>query len=289
MKIDYDSFRVREGEAADLDRRPTRIAPLCDSKQEYREALQKQVERLSDLQQLFYAANSHAVLLIFQAMDVAGKDGTIRHVMSGVNPQGCRVYSFKHPSAQELQHDFLWRTTRDLPERGMIGIFNRSYYEDVLIVRVHPEILHSESLPDRGEARKALWRERYRSINDLERHLHDNGTRILKFYLHLSKEEQAKRFVDRIDDETKNWKFSSADMEERKFWKDYRVAYEKCLTETSTDDAPWYAVPADEKESCRLIVSRIIVDALEGLGMSYPKPTKERRAELQAIREKLQS
>jgi PPK2 family polyphosphate:nucleotide phosphotransferase len=228
------------------------------------------------------------VLLIFQAMDAAGKDGVIRHVMSGVNPQGCQVYSYKHPSANELQHDFLWRTTRDLPERGRIGIFNRSYYEEVLVVRVHPEILRSEGLPDPPPADKAIWHDRYRSILHMERHLHENGTRIVKFFLHLSKEEQRQRFLQRIDDPEKNWKFSQADIEERAFWPRYMKAYEKCLSATSTHEAPWFIVPADDKENARLIVSEIVLEALERLKMSYPKTGKERHRELLAIREQLE-
>ena len=207
--------------------------------------------------------------------------------MSGVNPQGCQVFSFKHPSATELQHDFLWRTTRDLPERGQIGIFNRSYYEEVLIVRVHPEILRSEGSRTRRIDDKAVWHDRYRSIVDLERHLHGNGTRIIKFFLHLSKEEQRKRFLARIDEPEKNWKFSLADIEERKFWKDYMKAYEECLSATSTQDAPWYVVPADDKENARLIVSQIVLDTLEGLKMAYPKTSAKRRQELLAIRKQL--
>ena len=287
MKLDVDRFRVKEGDEVDLDRWATRLDPLYTSKQDYHDRLQHHVARLSALQQLFYAANRHALLLIFQAMDAAGKDGTIKHVMSGVNPQGCQVFSFKHPSAVEQQHDFLWRTTRELPERGRIGIFNRSYYEEVLITRVHPEILRGEGVPDSPDPDKALWRQRYRSINALEQHLSANGTRIVKFYLHLSKKEQAKRFIARIDDPEKNWKFSEADIKERGFWADYMKAYEKCLSATSTDEAPWYVVPADDKESCRLIVSQIILDTMDGLEMSYPRTTPTRHAELLAIRKQL--
>ena len=220
-------------------------------------------------------------------MDAAGKDGSIRHVMSGVNPQGCQVFSFKHPSATELQHDFLWRTTRDLPERGRIGIFNRSYYEEVLIARVHPEILRNEGIPDAPRHEKSVWHNRYRSITNLERHLHDNGTRIVKCYLHLSKNEQRKRFLERIDDPAKNWKFSSADIEERKFWKHYMTAFGACLGATSTRDSPWYVVPADDKENARLIVSHIVLDMLEGLKMAYPKTSPARRRELLSIRKQL--
>jgi len=284
MKISSKDFRVKEGDEVDLGKWPTKVDPVYKSKDHYQKLLEEHVAQLSSLQQLHYASDRYAVLLIFQAMDAAGKDGAIRHVMSGVNPQGCQVFSFKHPSPAELQHDFLWRTTRDLPERGRIGIFNRSYYEEVLIVRVHPEILHSEAIPDDD---KVIWHDRYRSIANLERHLHVNGTRIVKFYLHLSKEEQRKRFLARIDEPEKNWKFSLADIAERKFWKHYMKAYEECLSATSTRDAPWYVVPADDKENARLIVSQIILDTLKGLQMSYPKTTDERRQELLEIRKQL--
>jgi PPK2 family polyphosphate:nucleotide phosphotransferase len=287
MKINTQEYLIRQGEEVDLKKRPTKVGPVYDSKSHYKEILAKHVEKLSELQQLHYASSRHAVLLIFQAMDAAGKDGAIRHVMSGVNPQGCQVFSFKHPSATELEHDFLWRTTRDLPERGRIGIFNRSYYEEVLIVRVHRDILHSEAVPDAPSHDAKLWRDRYRSIIDLERHLHANGTRIVKIFLHLSKKEQAERFLARIDEPDKNWKVSAGDIEERKFWKHYKTAYEECLTATSTSDSPWYVVPADDKESARLIVSQIVVDTLEDLGMSYPKVTAERARELQSIRDAL--
>jgi PPK2 family polyphosphate:nucleotide phosphotransferase len=220
-------------------------------------------------------------------MDAAGKDGAIKHVMSGVNPQGCQVFSFKHPTATELLHDFLWRTTRDLPERGRIGIFNRSYYEEVLIVRVHPEILRTEGLADMPRDNKSLWHDRYRSIMNLERHLHGNGTRIIKFYLHLSKEEQRKRFLQRIDETKKNWKISPADIAERKFWKRYTKAYEECLGATSSTTSPWYVVPADDKENARLIVSQIILDTLDGLQMTYPKTSSKRERELSLIRKRL--
>jgi PPK2 family polyphosphate:nucleotide phosphotransferase len=287
MKISSEDFRVKEGDEVDLEKWPTKVEPVYKSKDHYQKLLEEHVAQLSSLQQLHYAADRYAVLLIFQAMDAAGKDGAIRHVMSGVNPQGCQVFSFKHPSPAELQHDFLWRTTRDLPERGRIGIFNRSYYEEVLIVRVHPEILQSEAIPDVQNDDKAIWHDRYRSITNLERHLHVNGTRIVKFYLHLSKEEQRKRFLARIDEPEKNWKFSLADIAERKYWKHYMKAYEECLSATSTRDAPWYVVPADDKENARLIVSQIILDTLENLGMSYPKTTDERRQELLKIRKQL--
>jgi PPK2 family polyphosphate:nucleotide phosphotransferase len=287
MKIRSKDFRVREGDEVDLGKWSTEVERVYKSKQHYQELLSEHVAQLSSLQQLLYASNRYAVLLIFQAMDAAGKDGAIRHVMSGVNPQGCQVFSFKHPSANELQHDFLWRTTRDLPERGRIGIFNRSYYEEVLIVRVHPEILSSEGIADAPHGDSAIWRDRYRSITGLERHLHSNGTRIVKIYLHLSKEEQRKRFLQRIDEPEKNWKFSLADVEERKCWKDYMRAYEECLSATSTRDSPWYVVPADDKENARLIVSQIVLDTLEELEMTYPKTSTERRQELLSIRAQL--
>lgn len=287
MKIDPKDFRVPEGDAVDLGKWPTIVKPVYDSKERYQEILQEHVAQLSDLQQLLYASNRYAILLIFQAMDAAGKDGAIKHVMSGVNPQGCQVFSFKHPTPAELQHDFLWRTTRDLPERGRIGIFNRSYYEEVLIARVHPEILRGEGLPDNPQDEKTIWHDRYRSIVDLERHLHGNGTRIIKFYLHLSKEEQRKRFLARIDEPDKNWKFSIDDIKERKFWKHYMNAYEHCISATSSSNAPWYIVPADDKENARLVVSRIILDTLTALKMSYPKSTEQRRDELLLIRKQL--
>lgn len=287
MKIRSKDFRVKEGEEVDLGMRPTHIKPVYKSKKNYQELLDEHIAKLSAQQQLLHASNSHAILLIFQAMDAAGKDGAIKHVMSGVNPQGCQVFSFKHPSATELEHDFLWRTTRDLPERGRIGIFNRSYYEEVLIVRVHPEILRSEGLPDAAHDDKALWHGRYRSIVDLERHLHNNGTRVVKFFLHLSKDEQRQRFLARIDEPEKNWKFSLADIEERKFWKDYMKAYEECLSATSTQEVPWYVVPADDKENARLIVSQIVLDTFDELKMSYPKTSAQRHQELELIRKQL--
>ena len=287
MKINSDDFRVREGDEVKLHKWPTNVEPVYKTKAQYQELLAEHVAQLSAQQELLYASNSHAILLIFQAMDAAGKDGAIKHVMSGVNPQGCQVFSFKHPSPIELQHDFLWRTTRDLPERGRIGIFNRSYYEEVLIVRVHPEILRNEGLPDVPRYEKTVWRDRYRSITNMEKHLHNNGTRIIKFFLHLSKEEQQKRFLARIDDPKKNWKFSSADIEEREFWDDYMKAYEDCLGATSTSESPWYVVPADDKENARLIVSQIVLDTLASLKMSYPKTSEERRRELLAIRGRL--
>ena len=287
MKINSKDFRVRPGEKVQLKDWPTVVRPFFESKKQYQKLLDEHVAELISLQRLLYASNRYALLLTFQGVDAAGKDGAIRHVMSGVNPQGCQVFSFTHPSATELKHDFLWRTTRDLPERGRIGIFNRSYYEEVLIARVHPEILRGEGLPNISEDEKTIWRDRYRSIRDLERHLDRNGTRIIKFFLHLSKEEQRKRFIDRIEKPEKNWKFSLADIEERKFWKHYMRAYEKCLRATSTKHAPWYVVPADDKLNTRLIVSRILLDTVEALELSYPRTNASRRRELLELRKKL--
>ena len=278
MKINSDDYRVKPGKKVKLDEWPTLGKPFCKSKKKYHELLDDHVEQLSALQRLHYASNKYALLIIFQGMDAGGKDGAIRHVMSGVNPQGCQVFSFKQPSANELEHDFLWRTTCVLPERGRIGIFNRSYYEEVLVVRVHPEILRSQGLPEELRDRKNFWEERYRSIVDLEEHLHRNGTRTVKVFLHLSLEEQRKRFLERIDEPEKNWKFSAADIHERKFWKRYMEAYEECLGATSTHHAPWYAVPADDKDDARLIVSQIVLDSLRELKMAYPKTTPETRA-----------
>jgi PPK2 family polyphosphate:nucleotide phosphotransferase len=287
MKIDIKDFCVKEGRNVQLKKWPARVAPYYSSQKEYKKMLTEHVAQLSSLQQMHYANDRHALLLIFQAMDAAGKDGIIRHIMSGVNPQGCQVYSFKHPSATELDHDFLWRTTVCLPQRGMIGVFNRSYYEEVLIVRVHPEILRSQALPDNLLNGETIWKHRYRSILDLEKHLHRNGTKIVKFFLHISKEEQRKRFIQRIDDPDKNWKFNEADLKEREFWKEYMKAYEQCISETSTRDAPWYIVPGDDKENARLIASEIVVNTLRGLDPKFPETTAERVLELQAFRKHL--
>ncbi|HVO48785.1 MAG TPA: ADP-polyphosphate phosphotransferase [Steroidobacteraceae bacterium] len=287
MKIRSDDYRVPGAGKINLKSWPTKVKPAYESDAHYQQMLADHVGQLSSLQQLFYASGCYAVLLIFQAMDAAGKDGVIRHVMSGVNPQGCQVFSFKHPSATEYQHDFLWRTTRDLPERGKIGIFNRSYYEDVLIVRVHPELLRAQGLPDSGPDAKHVWRTRYRSISSLEEHLHANGTRVAKFFLHMSKEEQRKRFLARIDEPQKNWKFSTDDIKERGYWKQYMHAYEQCLSATSTKESPWYVVPADDKRNARLIVSSIVLETLKGLRLSWPKTSPQRRRELLAFRRRL--
>jgi PPK2 family polyphosphate:nucleotide phosphotransferase len=287
MKINSKKFRVRPGEKVKLNEWPTMVKPFFKSKKQYQKLLAEHVEEMSALQQLHFASNRYALLMIFQGMDAAGKDGAVRHVLSGINPAGCQVWSFKQPSAEELEHDFLWRTTCQLPERGRIGIFNRSYYEEVLVVRVHPEILRAQGLAEEWRDEKTIWVERFRSIVDLEAHLHRNGTRIIKVFLHLSKDEQRKRFLERIDEPEKNWKFSLADIHERKYWKDYLKAYEACLPATSTQHAPWYVVPADDKENARLIVSQIVLDAFNDLKMAYPKTTAKRRRELKAIRKQL--
>lgn len=287
MKIDLNDFRVLPGKGFKLAQWPTQVKPLYASTEDYRALLEEHVAALSEAQNRLYASSRHALLLVFQAMDAAGKDGAIRHVMSGVNPQGCQVFSFKNPSATELGHDFLWRTTQCLPERGRIGIFNRSYYEEVLIARVHPEILATQNLPQGRPTDDSFWKDRLHSIVNMEKHLERNGTRIVKFFLHLSKGEQLKRFLARIDNPKKNWKFSLDDIEERVFWDDYMRAYQACLGATSTKAAPWYVVPADDKENARLIISRIVVDHLRALKLSYPKTDRQRRQELLAIRERL--
>ncbi len=284
MKINSGSFRVLPGKELKLSGCKTLIKPFYRSEQEYRETLEEHVQRLSNLQRLHYADHRYALLFIFQGVDAAGKDGAIRHVMSGIDPQGCQVYGFKQPSEEELQHDFLWRATCRLPERGRIGIFNRSYYEEVLVVKVHPELLLNQGLAEELRNLNKIWHERYRSIVELESHLYRNGTRTIKIFLHLSQEEQRKRFLKRIEEPDSNWKFSMADVQERKYWKRYMQAYETCLNATSTRQAPWYVVPADDKENARLIVSRILLDALESLHMSYPKTTPTRGRELQSIR-----
>jgi PPK2 family polyphosphate:nucleotide phosphotransferase len=258
------------------------------SKEHAEEALLQGIARTADLQDKLYAQNSWALLLIFQAMDAAGKDGAIKHVMSGVNPAGCQVYSFKAPTEPELQHDFLWRTTRALPERGHIGIFNRSYYEEVLVVRVHPEILKSQRTPP-SLVSKHVWDERFEDIQCFERHMARSGTVIRKVFLHLSKKEQRKRFLARLEEPEKNWKFSAADIHERKWWDNYQKAYEEMIASTSSQDAPWYVVPADNKWFTRLVVSTVLVDTLETLDLAYPKVDEAKRKELEAARKILLS
>lgn len=287
MKIDTEAFRVLPETRVKLSDRPTRVHPFYKSEKKYHSILKNHVQDLSDQQQLLYASDRYALLLIFQGMDAAGKDGAIRHVMSGVNPQGCDVASFKQPSAAELEHDFLWRTYQRLPERGRIGIFNRSYYEEVLVVRVHPELLKAEGLSKELCEDKDIFAQRYRSIADMEHHLHNNGTHTIKFFLHLSKEEQRKRFLARIEEPEKNWKFSLADIHERKFWNQYMEAFEECLSATSSQHSPWYVVPADDKDNARLIISAIVLDTIKSLKLSYPKTTAKRHAELLKLRKEL--
>jgi PPK2 family polyphosphate:nucleotide phosphotransferase len=287
LKIDPERFRVLPGKKIRLDKWPTLVKPYYTSKDDYNRRIQAGVEEMDERQKLLYASNQYALLLIFQAMDAAGKDSAIRNVMSGVNPQGCEVTSFKQPSASELRHDFLWRTHHRLPERGMIGIHNRSHYEEVIVLRVHPELLAGEGVPEKQWDAKSLWQERFQSIVDSETHLHRNGTRILKFFLHVSKEEQRKRLLARIDEPEKNWKFSFADIEERKLWKRYMAAYEQCLEATSTREAPWYAVPADDKKNARLIISTIITETMKEMKLAYPVLGKEKERELREIRKAL--
>ncbi len=284
MKIQTEDFRVPGGKKLSLDARATETEPAYGSKDEYIQLLRESVEQMSDLQEKLYAHNHYSLLLIFQAMDAAGKDGAIQHVMSGVNPSGCQVFSFKQPSSIELDHDFLWRTYLCLPERGRIGIFNRSYYEEVLIVRVHPELLTYQNLPAEVSDPDTIWAGRFRSIRDMESHLSRSGTRVVKFFLHLSKEEQRKRFLARIDEPEKNWKFNTGDVKEREHWDEYQAAYAECLSETSTNESPWYVVPADDKENARLIISQVIVDTLESLKVDYPAVTEAQRSELQSMR-----
>ena len=286
MKIDPDQFRAPKGNGVDLAKWPTEVKPAYRSKDHYLELLESHREQLAAQQELLYADGRYSLLVVLQGMDAGGKDGVIKHVVSGLNPQGCQVHSFKHPGPEELQHDFLWRTTQQLPARGHIGIFNRSYYEEVLIVRVHPKILESEGVPHEGG--QDIWQGRYHSIQAHEEHLHRNGTRVIKFFLHISKDEQRKRLLARLDDPTKRWKFNLSDLEERSYWKDYMKAYGDCIAATSSKQAPWYVVPADDKRNARLIISRLIVDALKALDLDYPKESPELRRRLGEIRKRLE-
>ena len=287
MSIAINDFKVVPSDTFSLSACPTNIEPLYSSKKQYQKKLKKLVSKLSDQQQLMYGSNEYSLLMIFQAMDAAGKDGAIRHVMSGINPQGCHVTSFKKPSDVELEHDFLWRTHKALPQRGKIGVFNRSYYEEVLVVRVHPEILKNQNIPQEHLNRSDFWEERFHSINNSERHLHNNGTRVVKIFLHLSKDEQRNRFIERIDNPEKNWKFTNADVKERQFWTQYQEAYQECLQATSTNDSPWYVVPADDKKNARLIVAEIMHQTLSDLSMQFPISDDKRKLELQALKQAL--
>jgi PPK2 family polyphosphate:nucleotide phosphotransferase len=289
LKIDTSKYRVDEGQKVDLKDWPTKVKPYYDSKKTYKEQLGLYKEKMTEDQNMFYAQDRYSLLLIFQAMDAAGKDGAIKHVMSGVNPQGCQVYSFKQPSAEELDHDFLWRTTCRLPERGRIGIFNRSYYEEVLVAKVHPELLANQRLPKEIENGKNFWEKRYESIADFEKHLIRNGTRVIKFFLHVSSDEQARRFLDRIDEPEKNWKMSLGDIEERKYWNDYMKAYEDCLEATSKKHAPWFVIPADDKKNARLIISQVILEAFDDMELQYPEVSDAHREELLRIKGDLET
>jgi PPK2 family polyphosphate:nucleotide phosphotransferase len=284
------AYRVTDGKRFRLkDVDPADTGSLgSEAKQESRDLLQAGIVRLSKLQEKLYAQDRWALLVIFQAMDAAGKDSTIKHVMSGVNPQGCQVFSFKAPSHEELDHDYLWRCMKALPERGRIGIFNRSYYEEVLVVRIHPELLNGQKLPP-ALVTKQIWRERYEDINATERYLTRNGITIRKFFLHVSLEEQTKRFLERLEDPSKNWKFSVADARERDHWDDYMHAYEQMVRHTSSEHAPWFVVPADNKWFTRLVVAAAVIDALEEMHLAFPKVDAAKRKELQAVREILEA
>jgi len=285
--VHFDDYRVRPGAAVQLRKIDTRDSGGVSGKQEARTLLAEGIERLAELQDVLYADNRYGLLLIFQAMDAAGKDSAIKHVMSGINPQGCQVFSFKAPSVQELDHDYLWRCLKAMPERGRIGIFNRSYYEEVLVVRVHPELLERQKLPPDAQGPK-IWKHRFEDITSIERYLTRNGFVIRKFFLHVSKEEQKKRFLQRIDRSDKNWKFSIQDVQEREHWEDYQHAYEELLAHTSTDWAPWYVVPADRKWFTRLVIAGVIIETLESLGLRYPSLDERGLALLQEARTRLE-
>jgi len=278
-----DRFRVRPDKKFRLEDHDPGFTGRFESKEDGKRHLEKGLEKLCDLQEKLYAQDQWAILLIFQAMDAAGKDSVIEHVMSGVNPQGCQVYSFKAPSSEELDHDFLWRTTRCLPERGRIGVFNRSYYEEVLVVRVHPQILAKQKLPT-ALVTDRVWKERYADIGAFERYLSRNGTVIRKFFLNVSKEEQRQRFLARLDQPEKNWKFAAADVEERQHWDEYMKAYEKMIEATTSEEAPWFVIPADHKWFTRLAVADVIVETLEGLDLHFPEVSEAQRQELQRAR-----
>ncbi len=275
-------FRLRDYDPADT------LHLVSEDKPRAKEGLQMGVDALAELQDVLYAQDKWSVLLIFQAMDAAGKDGAIKHVMSGVNPQGCQVYSFKAPTSDDLDHDYLWRCMKCLPERGRIGIFNRSYYEETLVVRVHPEYLQKQKLPQELIT-KNIWKQRYEDIAAFERYLHRNGVLVLKFFLHVSEEEQKKRFLERIDNKNKNWKLSSADAKERAYWKDYMKAYEETIQNTATKESPWYVVPADNKWFTRLVVAGAVIDALDSLNLEYPKVSAQQKADLAAVKQALVS
>jgi PPK2 family polyphosphate:nucleotide phosphotransferase len=287
--MDIEKFKAKEGTKLDLKDHPTDFTDTLTDKNAAKDDLKRNVKRLSELQDVLYAQNIYSLLVIFQAMDTAGKDSAIEHVMSGVNPQGCHVVSFKAPSDEDLDHDYLWRCQKNLPERGKIGIFNRSYYEEVLVVRVHPQILQSQQLPDAVKNSPDIWKERYRQIRNWEDTLVENGVHVIKFFLHVSKDEQKKRFLSRIDEPDKNWKFSSRDVKERALWDDYMSAYREAIEATSTERSTWYIVPADKKWFTRLVVSEAIVQKLESMGLQYPTLNKEAMTDLQEAKRLLES
>lgn len=287
--MDYEKFRIAEGKKLDLKNHRTDFTGDYKNKAEAVGDLERNIERLAQLQDILYAQNVHALLIIFQAMDAAGKDGAIKNVMSGLNPQGCQVFSFKQPSHEELDHDFLWRCAKNTPERGRLGIFNRSYYEEVLVVRVHPAILQSQPLPAAVKNDKNIWQKRFGQIRGFENYLEENGIHVLKFFLNVSKEEQKRRFLARIEEPEKNWKFSASDARERGFWDDYMKAYEEAISATSTAESPWYVVPADKKWFTRVAVSEIIAQKLESLDLHYPKVSEQHRQDLLKAKELLES
>lgn len=287
--MNIEDFRVPEGKKLNLKNHPTDFTGDYTDKKEAVEDLEKNVERLAELQDVLYAQSHHALLIIFQAMDAAGKDGAIKHVMSGLNPQGCDVSSFKQPSSEELDHDYLWRSMKRLPERGRIGIFNRSYYEEVLVVRVHPKILQFQQMPDKLENDRNIWKKRFEQIRNFETYLTENGIHVLKFFLNVSKEEQKNRFLARIETPEKNWKFSATDAKERAFWDDYMRAYTDAMQNTSTKDAPWYVIPADKKWFTRTAVSEIIIKKMESLDLHYPKINDAQRESLLEAKKILES
>ncbi|MDZ4815522.1 MAG: polyphosphate kinase 2 family protein [Verrucomicrobiota bacterium] len=288
LKIKLDQFRALEGKKVRVQKYPTSIEDLYDSKDEYEKRLSEYRKEVQKLQDVLYANDRYSILLVFQAMDAAGKDGAIKHVMSGINPAGCQVYSFKKPSNEELDHDFLWRTTKSLPERGRIGIFNRSYYEEVLVTKVHPEILDGQRLP--GELlkdRKKLFQSRYEDIRNFEKYIHRNGVHVVKFFLNVSKDEQADRLLKRIEDPVKHWKVSPADVAERQHWNQYMEAYSVAISETTTNDSPWYIVPADDKRNARLIISAVLLETLTRLKLKYPEVSDEMKAEIEKSKQAL--
>ncbi len=287
--MNIEKFLVPEGKKLKLKNYETDFTGDYEDKKVAVKDLVTNIERMTELQNVLYAENQHALLIIFQAMDAAGKDSAIKHVMSGLNPQGCEVTSFKQPSSEELDHDYLWRSMRKLPERGKIGIFNRSYYEEVLVVRVHPEILQLQQLPKKIKDDKDIWKERFEQIRNFETYLSENGIHVLKFFLNVSKEEQKERFLERINRPEKNWKFSATDAKERGFWDDYMKAYEDAMEKTSTKDAPWFIVPADHKWFTRIVVSNIIIEKMESLKMEYPKVSESHLESLMEAKKLLEN